>query len=34
MLKDVAAFFHAHNTSHEIIVVNDGSKDRTSEVAL
>ena len=34
MLKDVAAFFKSQKTKHEIIVVNDGSKDRTSEVAL
>ena len=34
MLKDVAALFKSQKTKHEIIVVNDGSKDRTSEVAL
>ena len=34
MLKDVAALFKSQKTKHEIIVVNDGSKDKTSEVAL
>ena len=34
MLSDVAALFKKNKTTHEIIVVNDGSKDRTSSVAL
>ena len=34
MLADVAAYFKSKSIKHEIIVVNDGSKDSTSEVAL
>ena len=34
MLKDVADYLLPHKIAHEIIVVNDGSKDSTSEVAL
>ena len=34
MLSDVAALFKPKDTTHEIIVVNDGSKDQTSKVAL
>lgn len=34
MLADVAAYFIPKKISHEIIVANDGSKDKTTEVAL
>jgi len=34
MLKDVADYLLPNKISHEIIVVNDGSKDSTSGVAL
>lgn len=34
MLADVAKYFKNKNIKHEIIVVNDGSKDQTTKVAL
>lgn len=34
MLADVAKYFKRKHIDHEIIVVNDGSKDQTTKVAL
>lgn len=34
MLADVAAFVKPKKINHEIIIANDGSKDKTTEAAL
>lgn len=34
MLQDTLEFFETLNLKYEVIVVNDGSKDKTSEVAM
>jgi hypothetical protein len=34
MLTDVAKYFSSRKISHEIVLVNDGSKDATSEAGL